>query len=54
MAKDPALARLQEVLSGGDKSPRYAHLTPETRQAILEILKDTLPGFVAEPQQRGF
>ena len=54
MAKDPALARLQEVLSGGDKSPRYAHLTPETRQAILEILKDTLPGFVTEPQQRGF
>jgi hypothetical protein len=45
MAKDPALARVREVLSGGDASPKYAHLTAQIRQAIVEILEDTLPGF---------
>jgi hypothetical protein len=34
-------ARLHDVLSGKDHSPKYAHLTPLVRQAILEILKDT-------------
>ena len=36
-----ACARLHDVLSGKDRSPKYAHLTPPVRQAILEILKDT-------------
>ena len=36
-----ACARLHDVLSGKDTSPKYAHLTPPVRQAIIEILKDT-------------
>ena len=39
-------ARLHDVLSGKDRSPKYAHLTPTVRQAILEILKDTKTGVV--------
>jgi hypothetical protein len=35
--------RLLEVLSGQDTSPPFAHLTPDDRQAILEILRDTHP-----------
>jgi hypothetical protein len=35
--------RLQEVLSGKDKSPKFAHISPADRQAILEILQDTMP-----------
>ncbi len=34
-------ARLREVLSGAEGSPRYADLAPATRQAIVEILRDT-------------
>jgi hypothetical protein len=30
-----------EVLSGRDKQPRYARLTPADRQALIEILRDT-------------
>jgi hypothetical protein len=33
--------RLHEVLTGQDSSPRFAHLSPADRQAILEILRDT-------------
>jgi len=33
--------RLDEVLTGKDQSPRYAHLSTEDRRAILEILRDT-------------
>jgi len=32
-----------EVLSGHDDSKKFAHLSAEERQAILEILRDTLP-----------
>jgi hypothetical protein len=35
--------RLQEVLSGKDQNPKFAHLSAADRQAILEILQDTLP-----------
>jgi len=39
--KDATCRRLHDVLSGKDNSPKFAHLTPPVRQAILEILKDT-------------
>jgi len=39
--KDATCRRLHDVLSGKDTSPKFAHLTPPVRQAILEILKDT-------------
>jgi hypothetical protein len=35
--------RLQEVLSGKDQNPKFAHLSAADRQAILEILQDTMP-----------
>jgi hypothetical protein len=35
--------RLHEVLSGKDQNPKFAHLSAADRQAILEILQDTLP-----------
>ena len=36
-------ARLSAVLTGQDTSPRYAHLAPSDRQAVLEILQQTKP-----------
>ncbi len=38
--------RLGEVLTGRDNSQAFAHLTPDDREAILEILQDTKPGFL--------
>jgi hypothetical protein len=43
--KDYVVRRFQEVLTGQDKSPEFARLSAEDRQAILEILHDTKPGF---------
>ena len=40
-AKDAVYARLQVVLSGRDKAPRYKVLSAADRQAILEILRAT-------------
>jgi hypothetical protein len=45
--------RLREVLTGEDKSPAFAHLSDTDRQAILEILTDTLPGFGEVPGTGG-
>ncbi|MBI3864242.1 MAG: hypothetical protein HY290_20350 [Planctomycetia bacterium] len=42
-ARDYVMRRLWEVLSGQDQSPKFAHLPAQERQAILEILRDTLP-----------
>ena len=35
--------RLDEILSGHDVSPKFAHLSAEDRKAIREILRDTHP-----------
>ena len=40
-AKNLVYRRLWQVLSGEDKQPRYAQLSPADRQAIVEILRDT-------------
>jgi hypothetical protein len=45
-AKAALFRRLQQVLTGEDASPKYAHLTPSIREAITEILRDTKPGLV--------
>lgn len=37
-------SRLREILTGKDDSKKFAHLTAEDRQAILEILTQTKPG----------
>jgi hypothetical protein len=43
--------RLTEILSGGDQSPSFAHLSSSERRAILEILTDTKPEFAAQLNQ---
>jgi hypothetical protein len=43
--KDYVSRRVHEVLSGQDKTPEFAHLSDTDRSAILEILKETKPGF---------
>jgi len=40
-ARDLVVERLAAVLTGRDTAPRYAHVTPAARQAILEILRET-------------
>jgi hypothetical protein len=40
-SKDYVMQRLWDVLSGKDQSKKFAHLSTEDRQAILEILRDT-------------
>lgn len=49
MARHEVLRRLNEVLSGRDARPQFAHLTPAMRQALIEILRDTKPGLFDEP-----
>jgi hypothetical protein len=41
VARRAIYARLQQVLSGAEKSPRYARLSADDRRAISEILRDT-------------
>jgi len=42
-ARQRVYQRLFDVLTGRDSSRTFAHLTPETRRAILEILRETKP-----------
>ena len=39
--------RLNEILTGKDQSHEFQHLTAANRKAILEILRETKPDFVA-------
>ena len=43
-AKEYVYRRLHEVLTGKDKTKPFDHLSDEDRQAIREILVETLPG----------
>jgi hypothetical protein len=36
-------ARLKAILNGADKKPAFAHLTPDLRRELLEIVADTHP-----------
>ena len=38
--------RLREILSGDDRTARYANLHDDDRRAIVEILRDTLPNLL--------
>jgi hypothetical protein len=42
-AKDYVWQRLWSILSGEEESPKFSHLTNDNRQAILDILRDSLP-----------
>ncbi|HEY5313589.1 MAG TPA: hypothetical protein VIK18_13770 [Pirellulales bacterium] len=46
-AKDYVLRRIWDVLRGQDQSPEFAHLTPQLRHDILEILLATQPDLPA-------
>ena len=46
-ARALAYQRLRDVLSGGDTREQYAHLTPDLRRAIVEILESTKADFTA-------
>jgi hypothetical protein len=43
-ARNAIYQRMWQVLSGAEKSSRYARLSPADRQAIVEILRDTKKG----------
>jgi hypothetical protein len=46
-AKQAVYQRMWTVLSGADRDARYTRLTLDARQAIVEILKATVPGVPA-------
>lgn len=46
-AKAGVHQRLWTVLAGQDRDPRYAKLSQDSRRAIVEILKETVPGLPA-------
>jgi len=43
-ARDRVYRKLFDVLSGGDQSPKFAHISDADRSAILEIVRDTKVG----------
>ena len=43
--KDYVFKRLNEILTGKDTSEPFAHLSVGERGAVLEILRETMPGF---------
>ena len=45
------LTRLGKVLSGEDQRPEFAHLSPEDRRAIRQILEETAPNLLHLAQQ---
>ena len=45
--------RLQQILTGQDRSATYATMTAEDRSAVLEILRETKPEFAAWLRTRG-
>ncbi|MGE3277863.1 MAG: hypothetical protein AB7O67_22340 [Vicinamibacterales bacterium] len=45
IARQAIYRRLDQVLTGQDQSPEFAHLTAEQRATILEILNGTKPDF---------
>jgi hypothetical protein len=47
-AKEYILRRMSEILHGQDDGPNFAHLSAPDRQAILEILGETLPDAPAD------
>jgi len=52
-ARSRVRERLSAVLSGTDAGPKYAHLTPALRTAIVEILRETKPDVMAAGEARG-
>jgi hypothetical protein len=51
-ARDAVAARMGAVLAGRDTRPKYAHLTPALRTAIVEILRETKPGLEVHTSEK--
>jgi hypothetical protein len=51
--REHLLKRLHEILTGQDTSPEFARLEPDTRRALLEILRDTKPNLPAYWREDG-
>jgi hypothetical protein len=47
-ARDYVAGRLKEILQGRDETQTYTHLGASDRQAILEILRETLPDLAGD------
>ena len=45
-AKDAVVSRMMTILTGKEKAPKYAVLTPADRRAVLEILRETKKGLL--------
>jgi hypothetical protein len=43
--KEAVYGRMIEILSGNDRRPQYARISADDRRAVLEILRETKPGF---------
>jgi len=43
--KDAVYRRINDILSGNDRQPKYARLSADDRLAVLQILRDTKPDF---------
>ncbi len=43
VARDRAVARIRQILLEGSADKKYAHLTPETRRRIVEVLAGSSP-----------
>jgi hypothetical protein len=50
--KEYVFGRFREILTGEDKSANFQHLSVEDRTAILEILRETKPGFSHKEAQK--
>jgi hypothetical protein len=50
--KEYIYMRLADILSGRESSSTYAHLTPDERREVLEILTATKPAFAEVARQR--
>lgn len=51
--RDLALRKLWEVLTGQNQDPDFASISPESRRAVLEILRETLANLPAYWKQDG-
>lgn len=53
LAREYALLRILDVLTGKDTSPAFKHLSAEDRLAILQILRETVKDLPAAWKERG-
>jgi hypothetical protein len=52
VARDRIFSRVEQILSGNDKTEAFSHLSAADRKAVREILIDTLPSFAAFVRNR--